>query len=73
MNSAIIVVDFPRVVNLAYTKYEAVSTFETRAQAREAIFGFIEIWYNRKRLHSYNDYLSPVAFEEKMLRNVTID
>ncbi len=25
MNSAIIVVDFPRVVNLAYTKYEAVS------------------------------------------------
>ena len=43
--------------------------FETRAQAREAIFGFIEIWYNRQRLHSYNDYMSPVNFEEMMLRN----
>ena len=47
--------------------------FETRAQAREAIFGFIEIWYNRKRLHSYNDYMSPAVFEEKMLRNVMRD
>ena len=47
--------------------------FETRTQAREAIFGFIEIWYNRKRLHSYNDYMSPAVFEEKMLRNVMRD
>ena len=47
--------------------------FETRARAREAIFGFIEIWYNRKRLHSYNDYMSPAVFEEKMLRNVMRD
>ena len=47
--------------------------FETRSQAREAIFGFIEIWYNRQRLHSYLDYMSPVVFEEKMSRNVIID
>ena len=44
-------------------------SFETKAQAREAIFGFIEIWYNRQRLHSYNDYMSPVEFEEAMLQN----
>ena len=44
--------------------------FETRSQAREAIFAFIEIWYNRQRLHSYLDYMSPAVFEEKMLRNV---
>ena len=37
--------------------------------ARGAIFGFIEIWYNRKRLHSYNDYMSPTDFEEIVLRN----
>ena len=43
--------------------------FETRSQAREAIFGFIEIWYNRRRLHSYLDYMSPVAFEEKYVTN----
>ena len=43
--------------------------FETRSQAREAIFGFIEIWYNRKRLHSYLDYMSPAQFEEKYVTN----
>ena len=42
--------------------------FETKAHARMAIFSFIEIWYNRKRLHSYLDYMSPVEFEHKMLQ-----
>ena len=40
------------------------TTFETKAQARMAIFNFIEIWYNRKRLHSYLDYISPNEFEK---------
>ena len=42
--------------------------FKTKAQANEMIFEYIEIFYNRKRLHSYNNYMSPVEFEEKMLR-----
>jgi len=46
------------------------TTFETKAHARMAIFSFIEIWYNRKRLHSYLDYMSPVEFEQKMLQFV---
>jgi len=37
--------------------------FKTRADAQAAIFEYIEIYYNRKRLHSANDYLSPVDFE----------
>jgi transposase InsO family protein len=45
--------------------------FETKAQARMAIFSFIEIWYNRKRLHSYLGYMSPVEFEQKMLHSVS--
>ena len=43
------------------------SIFETKTQARIEIFSFIEIWYNRKRLHSYLDYMSPDEFEQKML------
>jgi transposase InsO family protein len=37
--------------------------FATRAQARTAIFEYIEAWYNRQRLHSSLDYLSPAEFE----------
>ena len=37
--------------------------FETRAQARAAIFEWIEVWYNRKRRHSAIGYRSPEAFE----------
>ncbi len=43
-------------------------TFLTRNQANEKIFEYIEIFYNRQRLHSSNNYLSPSEFEEKMLR-----
>ena len=32
-------------------------------EARREIFDFIEIFYNRKRLHSYLGYISPVEFE----------
>jgi len=37
--------------------------FLTRAQARTAIFDFIEGFYNRSRLHSALGYLSPLDFE----------
>lgn len=45
--------------------------FETRAQANQAIFEYIEVFYNRQRMHSNNNNLSPVQFEEKMLLKVT--
>lgn len=38
--------------------------YETRQQARSEIFEFIEVWYNRQRLHSSLGYLSPVDYEE---------
>jgi transposase InsO family protein len=40
--------------------------FATRAQARAAIFEWIEIFYNRERLHSALGYQSPVDFETKL-------
>ena len=38
-------------------------TFRTRADARQAIFTFIEVWYNRQRLHSALGYQSPATHE----------
>ena len=43
--------------------------FYSKAQANQAIFEYIEVFYNRKRMHSANNNLSPVEFEEKMLQN----
>lgn len=39
--------------------------FVTRDQAKQAIFEYIEVFYNRFRLHSANGYLSPVDFEKR--------
>ena len=40
-------------------------TFATREQARLAIFEYVEVFYNRQRLHSALGYQSPVDFENK--------
>ena len=37
--------------------------YPTRAAARASIFEYIEVFYNRKRLHSALGYKSPEAFE----------
>jgi putative transposase len=39
------------------------SNYATRDQARAAIFEYIEVFYNRKRLHSSLGYVSPESFE----------
>lgn len=37
--------------------------FKTRAEARQAIFEYIEVFYNRIRLHSSIGYMSPNEYE----------
>ena len=39
--------------------------YKTKAQARQSIFEYIEIFYNRQRRHSYLGYLNPVEFERQ--------
>ena len=41
--------------------------FATRAEAREAIFYFIEVFYNGQRRHSTLGYVSPMEFEMKFI------
>ncbi len=41
--------------------------FATPAEARLAVFDFIEGWYNPRRRHSALDYLAPIAYEQRAL------
>jgi putative transposase len=38
-------------------------SFRTPAEARQAVFRYIEGWYNPRRRHSSLGYLSPAKFE----------
>lgn len=40
--------------------------FQDLAEVRSAVFDYIEIFYNRKRLHSALGYQSPVEFEQQL-------
>lgn len=45
--------------------------YRTRAQARAAIFEFVELFYNPVRQHSYLSGLSPIQFERANARLTT--
>ena len=47
-------------------------TYRTRDEARPDIFYYIEAFYNRRRLHSALDYLSPEAYEQLYHQRQTI-
>jgi len=40
--------------------------WHTRAEARRAIFRYIETWYNPRRRHSTLGYLSPAEYEQQL-------
>ncbi|MFE2639340.1 IS3 family transposase [Streptomyces scopuliridis] len=44
----------------------------TRASARADVFRFIEVYYNRKRLHSTLDYLTPHEMRLSYSRDITL-
>jgi putative transposase len=45
------------------TKLIDRQSWATRAQLRRATFDYIEIFFNRRRLHSSLGYLTPVEYE----------
>lgn len=42
--------------------------YKSRKEARSSLFDYIEIFYNRQRLHSSLGYLSPLAYEQQYNR-----
>jgi transposase InsO family protein len=50
-------------------KVEAIhgEQFKTREQAKQHIFDYIEVYYNRKRIHSALGYQTPEQFEQSYL------
>jgi putative transposase len=44
--------------------------FKTQAEARIAVFGFIEGFYNLRRRHSSLGYLSPIKFESQFAETI---
>jgi putative transposase len=47
------------------------NTYQTRREAQRDIFEYIEVFYNRKRLHSSLGYCSPEEYESLMLEKVS--
>lgn len=41
--------------------------FKTRQEAMDKIFDYIEVFYNRKRIHSFLNFVSPEQFEKSVL------
>ena len=43
--------------------------YKSHLQARQSIFEYIEVFYNRKRRHEFLHYMTPVEYEEKYACN----
>ena len=43
--------------------------YKTRVEAKQSIFEYIEVFYNRQRRHAFLNYMTPVAFEQKYACN----
>lgn len=39
--------------------------YRTREEAKQNIFEYIEVFYNRQRRHAFLNYMTPVEYEEK--------
>jgi putative transposase len=48
-------------------------TFRTQAEAKLAIFEWIEGWYNTRRRHSSLGYRSPVRFERELMATTPVN
>ena len=43
--------------------------YRTRSEARQSVFEYIEVFYNRKRRHAFLNYVTPVEYEKQFAGN----
>jgi len=72
MSSNLKVINAPRVYNACSESFFGTlkleccdRVFESRKETSSTIFEYIEVFYNRQRLHSTLGYLSPEQFEQR--------
>ena len=47
------------------TEWVYNENYQTREEAKQSLFKYIELFYNRKRRHAALGYVSPVEFERR--------
>lgn len=47
------------------TEHVYFEDYETRDQAKQSIFEYVEVFYNNQRRHSFLNYVSPTEFERR--------
>lgn len=52
------------------TEHIYFERYESRDQAKRSIFEYVEVFYNRKRLHSTLGYMSPMMFEKQKQKEI---
>ena len=45
-------------------------SYRTRKEAQDSIFEYIAVFYNRQRIHSSLDYLSPAEYEKLKFKKI---
>jgi len=55
--------------NEAFWNLRREKVDKTRAEARQDVFDYIEMFYNPKRNHGRNGMLSPIDFEQQQKMN----
>jgi len=46
--------------------------FKTRQEARAAVFEYVEVFYNRQRIHAANGYLTPEEYYNRAGRKAKV-
>ncbi len=45
--------------------------YSSHTEAKQDIFEYIEVWYNRKRKHSAIEYMSPIEYEHQWKKSIS--